>query len=68
MDMRDLPDMFVQGPKAIAPGMRAFISGKLQMHMLQVLCNTSIAMVTTPVGSMPQVTATLVCKVISTNC
>ena len=28
--MGDLPDMYAQGP-------RAYISGKLQMHMLQVL-------------------------------
>ena len=36
------------GPQA--QGMMAFKSGKSQIHMLQVLCNNFIAMVTTPVG------------------
>ena len=40
----------VQGPQA--RGMRTFISGKSRMHMLHVLCNTFIAIVTTPVGSL----------------
>ena len=43
MNMMDLPDMYAQG-------LRACISGKSQVHMLQVLCNTSIAIVTTQVG------------------
>ena len=55
MGMGDLPDVYVctympkaQGPEA--QGMRAFISNKSQIHILQVLCYTSIAIVTTPVG------------------
>ena len=63
--MRDLPDMYVAMPKA--QGIRAFISGKSQMHMLQVLCNTFIAIVTTPEGLMSQVIVILVCGVINTN-
>ena len=31
---RDLPDMY-------ARGLRAYISGKSRVHMLQVICNTS---------------------------
>ena len=52
-----------QGPQAW--GIRAFISGKSWMHILQVLCN---AIVTTLLGWMPQVIVTLVCGVISINC
>ena len=55
MDTRDLPDMYAK-----------YISGKSRMHMLQVLCNTPIAIVTIPVGWMPQA---FVCGIISsTNC
>ena len=38
------------------------------MLELVLLCNASIAIVTTPVGQMPQVTVTLICGVIRTNC
>ena len=31
-------------------GIKAFISDESQMHMLQVLCNIFIDIVTTPVG------------------
>ena len=43
MGMGDLPDMYAEakGPQA---------SGRSLMHMLQVLCNTFIAIVITPVG------------------
>ena len=34
MGTRDLPDMY-------ARGLRAYISGKSRVHMLQVICNTS---------------------------
>ena len=49
--------------------MVVFKSGKLWMHMLQMLCNTFIDIVTTLVCWMPQVIVTLVslCEVISTN-
>ena len=60
MSIGDLPDMY-------AWGMRAFISGKSWMDMLKVLCNTFVAIVTTPVGWMAQVIVTLVCGVII-NC
>ena len=42
MGMRDFPDMYARSP-------REFISGKSQMHMLQLLCNTFILIVTTQV-------------------
>ena len=63
MGTRDLPNMYAQGPQT--QGMRAFISGKPQIHMLQVLCNTWIAKVTILVGWMRQVIVTLVCVVIA---
>ena len=66
MGIWDLPDTYVAMPEAW--GLQAYILGKSQMHMLQVLCNTSIAIVTTPVGWMSQVIVTLVCGVISTEC
>jgi len=37
MGTSDLPEMYAQSPKA----QRAYISGKPQMPMLQLLCNTS---------------------------
>ena len=48
-----------------ARGIRAMISGKWQMHILQVLFNTFIAIVAASVGWIPQVIVTLVCVVIS---
>ena len=39
MGTRDLPDMYARGPQA--RGLRAYISGKSRVHMLQVICNTS---------------------------
>ena len=39
MSTRDLPDMYAQGPQA--QGLRAYISGKSRVHMLQVICSTS---------------------------
>ena len=48
MYVRICPMPKAQGPEA--QGMRAFISNKSQIHILQVLCCTSIAIVTTPVG------------------
>ena len=50
-----------------ARGLRAYISGKSRMAMLQVLCITLFPIVTTPVVLIPQVFVTLVRKVISTN-
>ena len=35
MGTRDLPDMY-------ARGLRAYISGKSRVHMLQLICNTSM--------------------------
>ena len=35
MGRRDLPDMY-------ARGLRAYISGKSRLHMLQLICNTSV--------------------------
>ena len=49
-------------------GIKAHISGKSQVHMLQMLCNTFMAIVTTPVVWMPQVIVTILCVVISKNC
>ena len=43
--MRDLPNIYAK-----ARGLRVYVSGKSQTHMLQVLCNTSIAIPTTLVG------------------
>ena len=42
MNTRDLPDMYAgaQGPQA--RGLRAYISSKSQVHMLQLLCITSV--------------------------
>ena len=66
--MRDLPDMYVQGPRPrnVSIHIRQIVNA--HVHMLQVLCNTFIAIVTTPEGQMPPVIVTLVCEVISTNC
>ena len=36
MGRRDLPDMYAQGPQA--RGLRAYISGKSRLPMLQVIC------------------------------
>ena len=41
MGMQDLPDMYAQ---------RVEMLGQSQMHILQLLCNSSIAIVTVPVG------------------
>ena len=61
MAMGNLPDMY-------ARGLRAYISGKSQMAMLQVLCITLFpCIVTTPVVLIPRVFVTLVCKMIGTN-
>ena len=38
MAMGDLPDVYARGPWA--QGLRAYISGKSQIAMLQVSCNT----------------------------
>ena len=35
MGIRDLPDMYVRG-------LRAYISGKSRVHMLQLICYTSV--------------------------
>ena len=40
MGMGDLPDMYARGLRATGRGLRAYISGKSQMAMLQVLCIT----------------------------
>ena len=45
MDMGDLPDMS-KAWELQAQGLRAYISGKSREHMLQLLCSTSIAIVT----------------------
>ena len=41
MGMRDLPDMY-------ARRLRAYISGKSRVHMLQLICNTSGTLKTCP--------------------
>ena len=61
MAIRNLPDMY-------ARGLRAYISGKSRMGMLQVLHINFVPIVTTPVVLIPQVIVTLFRKVISTNC
>ena len=68
--MRDLPDMYALGhlPDMYAQSLRAYISGKSLTFKLQLLRNTSIAIVTIPVGWIPQVIVTLVCEVTKTNC
>ena len=38
MGMRAFPDMYARLPKG--PGLRAYISGKARMPMLQLICNT----------------------------
>ena len=43
----------------------AYISVKSRAHMLQLLCNTFITIVTTLVGWMPQVIVTLTPEVIA---
>ena len=50
MGMRGLLDMYAQSPRAA--GRQAYILGKSQLHMLQLLHNSFIAMVTTPVGKV----------------
>ena len=40
MGMSDLPDMYAQRPRAAGPRLRAYISGKLQVPILQMICNT----------------------------
>ena len=47
--MRDLPDMYTRGPR-VADVVEGIKSGKSQMHILQLLCNTFIAIVIKPVG------------------
>jgi len=44
MGTRDLPDIYAQSPRAAGRGLRAYISGKSRVHMLQLICNTSICM------------------------
>ena len=41
MGTSDLPDMYAQSPRAT--GLRAYISGKSQVPMLQLLCKTFLA-------------------------
>ena len=42
MGTSDLPDMYIcPKPEGAARGLRAYISGKSRVPMLQVLCNTS---------------------------
>ena len=54
MAMRDLPDMYARGPQV--RGLRAYISGKSQMGMLQVyIMYHFLPIATTPVVLIPQV-------------
>ena len=55
MGMRDLPDMYAQSPRDEDIRMRQITKA----HVLQVLCNISVVIVTTSVGQMPQVIITL---------
>ena len=64
MAMGDLPDMYALSSRA---ELRAYISGKSQIAMLQSIMYHFVSIVTTPVILIPQVIVTLVCKVISTN-
>ena len=43
MGTTDLPDMYAQSPRAADRGLRAYISGKSRVPMLQLLCNTFLA-------------------------
>ena len=40
MDMSDLPDTYALSSWAVAIGIWAYISGKSQVPMLQLICNT----------------------------
>ena len=53
MSTRDLPDMYAQNPMATSSrdeGIHMHIRQIMSTRMLQVLCNTFIAIVTTAVG------------------
>ena len=68
MAMRDLPDMYAQGPRTT--GLRAegiHIWQITNGHVTTIMYHF-VLIVTTPVVLIPQVIVTLVCKVISTNC
>ena len=42
MGTSDLPEMYTQSLRCESRGLRAYISGKSRVPMLQLICNTSI--------------------------
>ena len=63
MIMKDLPDMYARSPRAEGIHIRQIMNG----HVTSIMYHF-VPIVTTPVVLIPQVTVTLVRKVISTNC
>ena len=68
MAMKDLPDMYARGPRAAGPKVEGIhIRQIMNGHVTSIMYHF-VPIVTTPVVLIPQVTVTLVRKVISTNC